>query len=388
MIFLTFPTINQYSAPLLILVLQGYIFAILLLMRFRKRRHLADLFLGLLLIITGYHRTTYIIGFMDWYDTFRNTKINYILINFIAAIGPLVYFYVKSLTQAQFKFKRFDFIHFLPAIVYFVYRLFIFAYDAQQPGFNEVQNGVLEQWHYKYVIPFLTMFWYSAQLLYYAFAFQLFWWHRQRIGQFFSNTQKVELNWILNFLVVYTSLFVLNSIFTVIDSSVIDLHWTQHWWTHLITSIVLIYVGMKGYFSDYTQLKKINAPTVETIKETSIIKNEANEIEPLKSELLALMSKEQPHLNPDINLTDLSKMLNWSTNTLSSTINAGFDRNFKDFINEYRVKTFQQKIREGAHQQLSLLGIAFESGFNSKATFNRTFKKFTNQTPSEYVKSV
>ena len=44
-------------------------------------------------------------------------------------------------------------------------------------------------------------------------------------------------------------------------------------------------------------------------------------------------------------------------------------------------------LKEDKHKQLSLLGIAQECGFNSKATFNRVFKKLTNYSPTEYLKS-
>ena len=62
--------------------------------------------------------------------------------------------------------------------------------------------------------------------------------------------------------------------------------------------------------------------------------------------------------------------------------------NFNDFINEYRVKAFKTAVENGKQQKLSLLGIAYECGFNSKATFNRVFKKFAHSSPSDYLKSL
>ncbi len=104
--FLTFPNFNIYSTPLLVLVSQGIIFGFLLLIRYRHKKIPSDIFLAFLVLITCYHRTTYTIGFMDWYDTFRNTKINYWLINLGFAIAPLIYFYVKSVTTSDFKFRK------------------------------------------------------------------------------------------------------------------------------------------------------------------------------------------------------------------------------------------------------------------------------------------
>ncbi|MEL6485381.1 MAG: helix-turn-helix domain-containing protein, partial [Bacteroidota bacterium] len=58
-----------------------------------------------------------------------------------------------------------------------------------------------------------------------------------------------------------------------------------------------------------------------------------------------------------------------------------------DFVNLYRIEAFKDKVGDAAHEKLSLLGIAYECGFNSKATFNRVFKKLTNSSPTEYLKA-
>jgi AraC-like DNA-binding protein len=72
---------------------------------------------------------------------------------------------------------------------------------------------------------------------------------------------------------------------------------------------------------------------------------------------------------------------------LSEVINVGFHKNFNDFVNMYRVEAFKRMLLEDRQKQLSLLGMAFECGFNSKATFNRVFKKLTSTSPTEYLHS-
>ena len=73
-----------------------------------------------------------------------------------------------------------------------------------------------------------------------------------------------------------------------------------------------------------------------------------------------------------------------NTTALSFVINNGFGKNFNDFVNEFRVAEVKNKLNEGAAENLNLLGIALDSGFNSKATFNRAFKKFTGISPKEF----
>lgn len=73
--FLSFPDFNIYSTPLLILVVQGLVFVGLLFARYIKKKNISDLFLALILLIVCYQQTCYTVGFMGWYNVFRNTKL-------------------------------------------------------------------------------------------------------------------------------------------------------------------------------------------------------------------------------------------------------------------------------------------------------------------------
>ena len=387
--FLSFPDFNIHSTPLLILVIQGLIFVGLLFGRYLKKRNTSDLFLTLILLIICYEQICYTIGFMGWYNEFRNTKINYFLIPLGLGIAPLIYFYVKSVTTSNFKFKKKDWWHFVPALTLITYRFGIYFYDSVQPGFNDTQNGVLKlALDEAVILPLLVFVSFAQMLLYLAFTFQLFYNYRKRIQEFFSNTYKLELNWILSFLIVFTLLFLYSSIQDVVGSLIIDLSYTQRWWLNVFMALVVLFVGIKGYFTDTTKLNKLSftfTPNPESIPEISEIKNNTSDIEIEK--VTNFMKTEKPYLNPDLNLSDLADELEMNRAQLSQIINSGFQKNFNDFINEYRVNTFKEKINSGEHKQLSLLGLAFDSGFNSKATFNRVFKKLTQTSPSEYLQT-
>jgi len=386
-----FPNFNIYSTPLLILSLQGLIFAVLLLRRYLKKNNSSDLFLFLILAITCYQQTCYTVGFMGWYDTFRNTKINYFLIPLSVAIAPLIYFYIKSITTSKFKFKKKDWWHFAPAILLVVYRFSIYAYDAAQPGFEDTQNGILKlSLDEPLVMPFVNAFSTGQMLLYLAFTFQLFYNYRHKINQYFSNTYKLELNWILSFLVVFSFLFLYGTVQTFVDFQITDLDYIQKWWLIFFTGLAIIYVGIKGYFTDTTKLKKLDfsfSPQRITIPDTE----EKQEVKTVSTEdienVRKLMEVDEAYLNPELNLSELAQQAQMSRAQLSETINSGFQKNFNDFVNMYRVEAFKNKIKEDKHKQFSILGIAHECGFNSKATFNRVFKKLTNNSPTEYLRS-
>ena len=99
------------------------------------------------------------------------------------------------------------------------------------------------------------------------------------------------------------------------------------------------------------------------------------------------MKEQKIYLNPDISLSDLSAATAIPIHTLSRLINENFKVNFNDFINGYRVEFVKRKIQLGEAQNKTLLSLAFESGFNSKATFNRAFKKHTGSTPKDFFTS-
>ena len=394
---LSFPSFNIFSTPLLVLVIQGTIFGLLLLQRYRKKKNVSDLFLALLVLITCYHRTSYTIGFMDWYDTYRNTKINYWLIYFGLALGPLIYFYVRAVTTSDFKFKRKELWHFLPVLLFAIYRIFIFVYDANQLGFEDQQNGVLmTTLDFAFMGNFWEAIFYIQHLLYLAFTLQLFFQYKRQIQQYFSNTYKLKLNWILSFLVLYSFLFLYSLIQLFVDLSILELNWMQKWWYQFISAIVVIYVGIKGYFTDTTTLNGLdfklpkNGSRAFTFRENTMTYqiSEHKDLEKRKVEVTTYLEEKQPYLQADLNLKDLAAALKMSRSQLSEIINLGFQKNFNDFINSYRVEAVKNMLSEGKHKQLSLLGIAYECGFNSKATFNRAFKRLTLTSPTEFLKTL
>jgi AraC-like DNA-binding protein len=98
------------------------------------------------------------------------------------------------------------------------------------------------------------------------------------------------------------------------------------------------------------------------------------------------MAAERPYLDSNLNLVKLAERLDLTPHKLSYTINAGYQLNFFQFVNQYRVEKAKELLLNN-HQNYTVLAIAFESGFNSKTAFNTTFKKICGQTPTEFAKA-
>jgi putative ABC transport system permease protein len=100
--------------------------------------------------------------------------------------------------------------------------------------------------------------------------------------------------------------------------------------------------------------------------------------------LKSVMKTQLFYQDAELSLTSLAQKLGIHTHELSRIINTGIKKNFSDFVNEYRVRDVVLKMQDPAYSHITLLGIAFESGFNSKSTFNRIFKQMTGKSPVEY----
>lgn len=101
--------------------------------------------------------------------------------------------------------------------------------------------------------------------------------------------------------------------------------------------------------------------------------------------LKKLMEREQVYLNPSLNLRGLAAQMKLHPNQLSWFINESLGLNFNDFINQYRIDHWLKLALDPANQRISLLGLAYESGFNSKSVFNTSFKKHKGLTPTNFI---
>lgn len=129
----------------------------------------------------------------------------------------------------------------------------------------------------------------------------------------------------------------------------------------------------------------------EVVTETSVSKKSTLDKETAtrrKDQLARLMKEHQPYLDPQLSLRGLAEMLDLSPNQLSQLLNEVFNKNFSEFVNGYRLEEFKSKVGNDKLQHLTLLALAYDSGFNSKTVFNSFFKKSTGMTPKSYLKSI
>ncbi|WP_231705973.1 helix-turn-helix domain-containing protein [Labilibaculum antarcticum] len=109
-----------------------------------------------------------------------------------------------------------------------------------------------------------------------------------------------------------------------------------------------------------------------------------DEADKYAGQLSEFMITEKPYMDPGLTLPQLASQIHITSHHLSQIINEKFSQNFFEYINHFRVEEVKARIQNPKYESFSLLGIALDSGFNSKSAFNRIFKKVTNQTPSQF----
>ena len=101
--------------------------------------------------------------------------------------------------------------------------------------------------------------------------------------------------------------------------------------------------------------------------------------------ILKLISEEKLYLDPEFSLEKLAQRLSMSQVAVSRVINSELNKNFRNLVNEYRIEEVKMRLKDSRSSQFSLLGIAYECGFNSEASFYRIFKNMVGLSPKEYL---
>ncbi len=114
----------------------------------------------------------------------------------------------------------------------------------------------------------------------------------------------------------------------------------------------------------------------------------ADEIKKYSNELEQIMQDYRLYLNPDLSLKDLASYLELPANYVSQLLNIGFQKNFSEYVNTFRVNEFKERVLLEENKGLTIMAVAYDSGFNSKTVFNTFFKKIEGTTPNTYLKSV
>ncbi len=382
---------NEKSAPLLIFFLHGLSFSFLLLRQGIIQQRTSHRWLSLLLFLNAMYIAPYMLGYSGWYSNGITREILFFVpFMQVLLIGPVIFFYTKSLLHINYKLSKRDLMHFIPALLYMIYSLVVFVTDKlildEFYFYADGRDKDLANWYQA------TGFFSIA--LYIILSLRFYSNYKKLVFDKVSFAESILFQWIRNFLIAFLLVVVLRTIFF-FTNTVWEQYGSQFWY-YIFFSFVFYYISINGYsnavkVSALYGLKGEEVDVFDDVDTESVEeKNESEEkdLEKWKAKILDLIIKNKIYENPRLTLSDVSKELQVTTKTVSTIVNSGFDLNFNDFINFHRIEALKQLLKEGKHKESTLLGLAFDCGFNSKATFNRAFKKNTGVSPKEYLDSL
>ncbi|AUC77311.1 helix-turn-helix domain-containing protein [Olleya sp. Bg11-27] len=268
-----------------------------------------------------------------------------------------LFLFFRYYKNGKEKFAKLDYLLFLPNIIYFIIE-----------GFEILmikEHFLVEIFEILSELTFVVYLW----LIVYSIL----------------TTKKKH--WIIYFAIPIVVLFALSSLNDILQAfglNEIPMFNDQNFNTYLLLVVAFLF-----YFIAFKLLNKSKSilPKIETSKYKNSNLN-TKLIDKYKIDLISVMEFDKLYLNGKLSIHDVSEKLNIPRQYISEVLNEHMHTSFQDFVNQYRVEEFINRLQNDQNDHLTLLGIATDVGFNSKSSFNATFKKFKGLTPTEFKKNM
>lgn len=362
------------------------LFSVVLILQKKKALH------DKILILWSLYLGLYIGAYALLPDTFFTDYpvLSTAFISLLMLHGPFLYLYIRSLAYVDFKIKSREFYHFVP---YILFNLFLLVASFSP----ELSQGIrLDHVAYEHDTSLLfDLFLILTALsgpVYFLLSIRLFKKLDANIFDNFSTSEKIDLDWLRKLVLSFGAIWTIFIVFATIHHIFHLFSWdfcTDGLFLSLSFFVILIgYFGIKQREIFIQSPERKREYVTEPKSKYSGVVLEDTEAEEYLGRLKTFMDEQKPYLDANLSLPDLADKLQMPSYLLSRIVNERLSINFFDFINQYRVAHVKALLRDPKYDHLSLLGIAFESGFNTKSAFNRVFKKITGQTPSEFKKAL
>jgi len=373
-------TIDFWSIIIIVIIFQGLFFATVLWLSPTKRMLTKNIYLTLIILVFTWFlaeflavRNVYKVNLNLFYGTRYGSW-------FI--IGPLTFFFFKSITSANWKFNWQQLLHFSPFILFVILVPFM---TNQSLSSRQIHYGMLAVFDHRPKT--VTLFEYVYSTVFYIqfihlgcyllFNIKLTNAYIKRLKHSYSNINNVI--WLKIFNVVLVATLILASLY-------LYLLFVSDHYRRALDYIYVLPMGLFIYSIGYhvSGISWLNVDETNEKYSKSSLKKEAKSN--YAQQLESLMNTDKPYLKNDLRLADLAALLEIKSHHLSQLINEHYQCSFFDYINQYRILEAKRLIKE--NQKETLLKIAFNSGFNNKTSFVNAFKKFESATPSAYKRQI
>jgi len=292
---------------------------------------------------------------------------------FLFSVPPLMYFYTKS--RLSLKINRFDYLSFIPVLIYFVLAIpfYVLSSEDKINVLTKSQGNFIifhQFWAFYYLILWMVFGWMSLKVI-----------SKQKQVGSYSSQEKKELKWLKSIMITFMAVALLDVAFYFIGNNITGFRTIAAYITTTVHALIIYTMGYLVILNP-----KILFDQKPAQYERSALSNDT--AKRILKEIIQYVENNKPYLDSNLRMSQLADELSISSNQLSQVLNQELDKNFNEFINSYRVKEVQERLKENKFQNLTILAIAEDSGFNSKNAFNRAFKYYTGVTPSQYKKSI
>jgi AraC-like DNA-binding protein len=301
---------------------------------------------------------------------------------------PILFLYTKYQIRPIFSFDKRDLFHFIPLIIVsLIFSSFYFL--PYETRINILKNSEAN-FEVQDLIKLSAI--YLSGLVYIPVTFIKLIKYKRNLNNEFSNIERINFNWLLYLIiglgVIWIVILFIKDDRFIFGSASIFIIWAGFFG---INQVNVFNQNVSRSLENLQIDADISSGISKSVAVTAKYQNSAldeNAVSLIYKELVALLDEKKPYVNPDLKLSELANMLNVHPNNLSQVINSVTKKSFYDLINERRIQEFLHHVTLPENKKYTLLTLAFECGFNSKASFNRNFKKIVGKSPSDYLNSI
>lgn len=287
------------------------------------------------------------------------------------AFGPLIYFYVRSLVNSEFRLTARHLWHFIPVLIQaslYIYLSFQ-DYGYKRTYWEEVHLP------YTYRIEFDGTL--ISMGIYLWLSIKILGGYRKWLTDTYADISKTDLTW-LRILLILMFILCGQWLIEVFLRDLYQQYYRYNYTVSILGMINLVLAYKAFYQTDQREMIYQGLEEVPSAQDKSI--------NPQDIDLITRrMTEHHDYLDTSLSLKSFARNSKVPSRTISRYLNQTLGKNFHQYVNEYRVEAFKQKVASKEEQGMTLEGLAYDCGFNSKASFNRVFKSMTGLTPSQYV---
>ena len=292
--------------------------------------------------------------------------------------GPALLFYTKSLIYKNFRLRRIHALHLLPALFFPV-----LIYSSYIGLSVEQKLVVLQNPAQLFSAPLFAGYVWAIKIFPVIYGFSSLYHliqYRVHLYENFSNLDQIKLGWlgllIGGFQIIWLWILLTRIAGSIADPAVSDaMGLTGNYLTLILINALVFYGFIYGnVFARVTQYSRQYFDSGEPINSSTVVRIEN------------AMQNDKLYLNPRLTLEEFSEKIGLSYRLVSTILNRHFKQNFFEYVNQYRIQEVQNFLSNPQYSNKSMMTIFQRCGFNSKATFNRFFKKHVGLTPTEYRK--